>query len=777
MNIADKNYIIKFLAIILVILLTVSDILFIGTNFISYALDAVDTNSEDETNEEIKNIELIMENEIQTVDKIEVLETKTTEKGLNVGMTAISGNKALQNGENIYEGQTIKYKVTITNNTGNDYTNVNVNAKQKNGYVWDWHEEERVNWYYGGEKINEHFYDLTDSNEITLGKIDSLKNGESYTYEYESSAYLLNNENIEGTQISGTLYITSDDEQLKETVEMPKNNIQKAELRAKLTTPCSLENERASEGSLESILNIENLTDTVQNNVKVQLQCSKNFNFGGEDVPLSRLFLLDDMENRVTLGEKTVNENGEGILTLIISSIEANETVKIRFAPYTSKITEAEEKAEMIAIIQPDSEKNYYSNLLERTIYKARNDVVLEQQVELLSGEQINCETDVIEDGETIKLTGIITNKDATDTERDISYSISPALEVESAKLITEDDETDITQNISQNSLKIYSKTIKANSSVKIIIVAKIVGNWAPENKVTNILREEDNKTYYIDSSTLTFLINRHEIEPIEDEEDKEITIRIEGRIEDTEDEEAPNPSSSDNQTQSGEKINQNVGVDDNNAADGEADNLNITSDNIDASKGNFDLKIQKYVSKVTVTNDAESKTYDQKDNTTLAKVEIKSKNLKESLVVIEYKIVITNVGEIDGYAKNIVDYLPSSLSFNSSLNPDWYQSGENLYNTSLANTIIKSGETKELTLVATKKMTEKNTGIINNKAKIQSSSNPLGIEDKTDDIASADVIISVSTGAIIKCITLVINILVIISTIVYLKRRKKSEL
>ena len=198
--------------------------------------------------------------------------------------------------------------------------------------------------------------------------------------------------------------------------------------------------------------------------------------------------------------------------------------------------------------------------------------------------------------------------------------------------------------------------------------------------------------------------------------------------------------------------------------------NNNLSDINIGlVTKENFNLDIQKYVSKITVKNSEGTKVYDQKDGTTLAKAEIKSKYLKGSLVVIEYKFKIINNGDIEGYAKKIEDNLPTTLTFNSSMNSDWYTSGNELYNSSLANTLIEPGETKELTLVLTKTMTESNTGLINNKAQIAESSNTKGIEDKNQNVGSANVIISVSTGTVLNYIAIVLVVFAILTSGAYL--------
>lgn len=207
-------------------------------------------------------------------------------------------------------------------------------------------------------------------------------------------------------------------------------------------------------------------------------------------------------------------------------------------------------------------------------------------------------------------------------------------------------------------------------------------------------------------------------------------------------------------------------------------DRLEINGSNIDnidmglIQNQSFDLKLDKVVTKITLTDATGTKVNEYKDSKT-AKLDLQSKRVDSSNIIVEYKIRVTNEGGVAGYAKKIVDYIPQSMKFTSELNPDWYTSDSgNLYNSSLANTLIQPGETKELTLLLTKKMTQDNVGVINNNAEIYESYNDLGLEDidskvankvqSEDDISSADVIIGIKTGevyvyALITLITITI--------------------
>lgn len=197
-----------------------------------------------------------------------------------------------------------------------------------------------------------------------------------------------------------------------------------------------------------------------------------------------------------------------------------------------------------------------------------------------------------------------------------------------------------------------------------------------------------------------------------------------------------------------------------------------------------FDLSLTKTISKITKQDDEGIKTYDYtgKDKT-LAKIEIPSKQVNKTTVIVEYTIKVKNEGNIPGYAKQIVDYLPSDLKFASELNKDWYKSTDgNLYNKSLADTIINPGETKEIKLLATKVTTENNLGTTNNSAEIYESYNDYGVQDsdstsgnkvtKEDDYGSADLVISLNTGTIIMYTGLIITIIATIGVGIYMIKK-----
>ena len=198
-----------------------------------------------------------------------------------------------------------------------------------------------------------------------------------------------------------------------------------------------------------------------------------------------------------------------------------------------------------------------------------------------------------------------------------------------------------------------------------------------------------------------------------------------------------------------------------------------------------FDLKLDKSISKVMVQTSKETTT-ENYDNVNLAKADIAAKYISGATVYVEYTIKVSNVGDISGYAKKIVDYLPKGMKFNSSIesNSDWYTGTDgNLYSEKLANKELKTGETAEIKLVLTKQMTEENTGIVNNLAEIYEDYNIYGIADKNstpgnkvqneNDMGSADLIISIKTGEMFIYISIIITTILLGSIAVFITYNK----
>lgn len=184
-----------------------------------------------------------------------------------------------------------------------------------------------------------------------------------------------------------------------------------------------------------------------------------------------------------------------------------------------------------------------------------------------------------------------------------------------------------------------------------------------------------------------------------------------------------------------------------------------------------FDLKLDKKISTIIVQNGqgTNTYTYDNKN----AKVEIPSKYMKGSTLTIEYKISVTNEGDVPGKAGKVVDYIPSDLEFSSDINNEWYKGTDRyIYTTEFENTLISPGETREVTLVLTKTLKEEVSEITSNSAEIVESYNTLGLKDidstagnkaeKEDDLGTANLIVTIKTGVMTYTLIAIAGLLII---------------
>lgn len=164
--------------------------------------------------------------------------------------------------------------------------------------------------------------------------------------------------------------------------------------------------------------------------------------------------------------------------------------------------------------------------------------------------------------------------------------------------------------------------------------------------------------------------------------------------------------------------------------------------------KEKFDLSINNKVSQITVNNDLGKQTYDFDNN--MAKVEIKEKYFKNSMILVEYEIVVSNVEEVEGVANRISVEIPEGMSFDSELNTNWYEEGtRKIYSEELANKNLAKGENASVKLILTMNPKEAKTMNLESIAKIEETSNEYLAKDTytKNDTSTSTVIVSIATG------------------------------
>ena len=193
-----------------------------------------------------------------------------------------------------------------------------------------------------------------------------------------------------------------------------------------------------------------------------------------------------------------------------------------------------------------------------------------------------------------------------------------------------------------------------------------------------------------------------------------------------------------------------------------------------------FNLGIDKWVASVNVNGISEgAKTINNKDE--MYVVDIHRRKADTADIRITYKIRVTNKGEIEGTAREIIEIIPAGYSYHQTDNDIyWEEKDGTLVTNMLADETIQPGEYKELEIVLRWNTGENNFGEKENLVILSGETNPAGYEDinKEDNQSSSNMMITVATGLdrngrFILNVTLQILILVAV-VLLFIRRRRK---
>lgn len=112
-----------------------------------------------------------------------------------------------------------------------------------------------------------------------------------------------------------------------------------------------------------------------------------------------------------------------------------------------------------------------------------------------------------------------------------------------------------------------------------------------------------------------------------------------------------------------------------------------------------FDISLNKYITNVTVVSNKGTSSYDYDRQN---KVKIDVKNLKNTSFKVSYLIEIENSKYFPGTVGNLVEEIPSGMTFNPnySENEGWYESDGLLYYSGLDSKILMPGEKQYITII-----------------------------------------------------------------------------
>lgn len=776
----------------------------------------------------------------------EVTGTVQVETTTRLGMLDINEE------DKVHEGETLKNIIKISNKTGKDLKNVKVKVKQENAVLYDLKEKKVFNFEISDEPMIEHSFEELDTSEKTFATIDTIKSGEIIKLAYEvvinevegtdketfgkieinaDDIEKINTETIHNKIEQGEIKVNSRFS-LNEEVKQYANftaptmvnilNISKKEM-DNVNVEIQFSGLR-----IEDLKNIEFLTEDLEpldmaniRNLKYN-STSKNITF-----KISKLAINEKIKVVLnTTAEKMPFETMEALAGIVttITTEENNiytSNVALKNTIQTAKDITVKQESEISSGATLKNEDTFNITVTVENNTEEETELNIENNMSnmlKINNIKMNTEKETIElDKKYYEDSNIFNYNFKISAKSKIKFLINVTTQSKGEEDVVT-CETKISykdlgyEDIYSNELEFYidafeipddDKEEDNNNGGNTSIVKKyeISGiAWLDTNRNGKM----DNKEQRL-SEIEVRLANKNTGEIIENlttKTDKNGKYKFE--VENGEyivifqyDTQKYNVTeykkSGVNELENSDVINKNMKIDDQDILVAITDTIKIldaNSKNISIGlieKEIFDLKLDKTVSKISLQNKQGTSIY-QYNNEKLAKLEIKAKYYKGTSVVIEYKIAITNEGEVEGYANDIIDFIPAGLKFNSELNKDWYIGKDgNLHNTSISNQKLLPKETKELTLILTKTMDENDGGLISNTAEIYKSSNDKNIEDidskagnkadGEDDISTAGVIISIGTGIVKICLITIFVILVIAGVVIFIIKRKGGEL
>ena len=747
----------------------------------------------------------------------------------------------LKENQEVKEGEKIKYIVNVTNISDTDIDDIQVEANHKNVIFWKHNEYEAYSSYTGEKSILTKYEENADLEKIAF-EIEKLKAGENKQLEYQITI-----KNIEGTENKtlGNIKVINGDE--VKQINISERNIRKAKLKLLLKDSFYEQTDLYTTGGFPIEMVVKNNEIKDLENLIIELPLPDEVSFTTEEFfETDNVTFIENKNNvvrfkinKIKAGETEAFSTQLIVNKIPIQELQANVSnllfrVQLDDEKYYSNElsrTFYQSETEIIAEQTSDKEEDYVENgdivtftaKIENKGNIPKNldindsvpDIAVIRDAYLVANnkkEKVNISkeynnlfvTKNLEANEKIELvikTEIDVKKSFDNTITNYINITGNGVNIKTNE-ITYKIKKENKQSNQDNSTEVEKNQIIEPQNTKKDIYSISGKVWIDSNKNGKLDNNEK-----VPNDVEVILLNSNTGNIVKDENQQDLSTKI-----------GNDGTYKFENIEVGQyivvfKYNNNryriteykaQGVFENENSDVVSKNITINGENINAAitetlslkekdieninagfieNEKFDLRLDKYINKIIIQN-SKGTVVNQYDNAKLAKIEIDSKQLANSTVIIEYLIQVTNEGEFSGYASEIVDYMPSDLNFSSEMNNNWYQTtnGEVL-SKELENTIINPGENKQVILTLAKRMNQNNTGTTINTAEIKKSNNDLSIKDNDsiagnnasgeDDISTAQVLISIKTGRFITYITMVAIVMLTIVIGIYAIKKK----
>lgn len=189
-----------------------------------------------------------------------------------------------------------------------------------------------------------------------------------------------------------------------------------------------------------------------------------------------------------------------------------------------------------------------------------------------------------------------------------------------------------------------------------------------------------------------------------------------------------------------------------------------------------FDLDVKKYIEKVVVKDNDGERTIDvgeqKKGKTT--KIDVARSKVEHTTITVTYGLKITNVGEIEGNATQITDYIPQDFKIVDSV--DWSLNGDTVTSSKLEDIVLEPGESVTINVTFEWKLSENSIGSRWNTGKITKYANPFNAVDITEDnFDKEELLVTIKTGGETYIIPVAIGVVFALIGVYALAKKKNK--
>lgn len=189
-----------------------------------------------------------------------------------------------------------------------------------------------------------------------------------------------------------------------------------------------------------------------------------------------------------------------------------------------------------------------------------------------------------------------------------------------------------------------------------------------------------------------------------------------------------------------------------------------------------FDLDVTKFIKEVTVKNNTKETKQDigESQKGKLVKIDVAKRDVENTTIRVTYGLRVKNIGEIQGYATELMDYIPKDFVLVE--DGIWNVKDDKAFTTKLENTLLKPGESTVIYITFDWKLTEDNIGRRINEGKITKYENEFNAKDPTEDNNDKEeMLVQIRTGGIwvFVVIAVLVGLWMIVGIVFILKKNK----